>query len=45
MNEKTYHISQKQLAEAEAFTARIYPESAIDTYIRSMQDSISPSDR
>lgn len=29
MNEKTYHISPKQLAEAEAFTARIYPESVL----------------
>jgi hypothetical protein len=29
MNEKTYHISQKQLAEAEALTARIYPESVL----------------
>ena len=27
MNEKTYHISPKKLAEADAFTARIYPES------------------
>jgi hypothetical protein len=29
MNEKTYHISPKQPAEAEAFTARIYPESVL----------------
>ena len=29
MNEKTYHISPKKLAEAEAFTARIYPESVL----------------
>ena len=29
MNEKTYHISPKQPAEAEAFTARTYPESVL----------------
>ena len=29
MNEKTYHISSTKLAEAEAFTARIYPESVL----------------
>ena len=29
MNEKTYHISPKKPAEAEAFTARIYPESVL----------------
>ena len=29
MNEKTYHISSKKPAEAEAFTARIYPESVL----------------
>ena len=34
MNEKTYHISQKQLAEAEAFTARIYSESVLKTVWR-----------
>jgi hypothetical protein len=34
MNEKTYHISPKQLAEAEAFTARVYPESVLKTVWR-----------
>jgi hypothetical protein len=29
MNEKTYHISSKKPAEAEAFTARTYPESVL----------------
>ena len=29
MNAKTYHFSPKKLAEAEAFTARIYPESVL----------------
>jgi hypothetical protein len=29
MNEKIYHISSKKPAEAEAFTARIYPESVL----------------
>ena len=29
MNEKTYRISSKKPAEAEAFTARIYPESVL----------------
>ena len=29
MNEKTYHISPKNPAEAEAFAARIYPESVL----------------
>jgi hypothetical protein len=29
MNEKTYHISSKKPADAEAFTARLYPESVL----------------
>jgi len=29
MNEKTYHISPKTLAEAEALTATLYPESVL----------------
>ena len=29
MNENTYHISSRKPAEAEAFTARIYPESVL----------------
>jgi hypothetical protein len=29
MNEKTYHITSKKPAEAEAFTARVYPESVL----------------
>ena len=29
MNDKTYHISSRKPAEAEAFTARIYPESVL----------------
>ena len=29
MNKKTYHISPKKPTEAEAFTARIYPESVL----------------
>jgi hypothetical protein len=34
MSEKTYHISSKKLAEADAFTARIYPESVLKTVWR-----------
>jgi hypothetical protein len=34
MNEKTYHLSPKKLAEAEAFTGRIYPESVLKTVWR-----------
>jgi hypothetical protein len=34
MNEKTYHNSSKKLAEAEAFTARIYPESVLKSVWR-----------
>jgi hypothetical protein len=34
MNEKTYHISPKKPAEAEAFTARIYPESVLNAVWR-----------
>ncbi len=29
MNEKTYNISSEKPADAEAFTARIYPESVL----------------
>jgi len=34
MSEKTYHISPKKLAEAEAFTAGIYPEAVLKTVWR-----------
>jgi hypothetical protein len=35
MNEKTYHISPKKLAEADAFTARMYPESVLKNSLAS----------
>jgi hypothetical protein len=34
MNAKTYHISPKKLAEAEVFTARIYPQCVLKTVWR-----------
>ena len=37
MNEKTYHINPKKLAEAEAFTAGIYPESVLKAVWRQIR--------
>jgi hypothetical protein len=37
MNEQTYHISPKKLAETEAFTARIYPESVLKAVWRGIR--------